>query len=328
MAKFRKAVITKKGLALNQKTKMRKIKLDFTKLVTGSGEYAADEELGDRTAVKEPKQEFLFLAVYETDPQTVKLEAEISNRSLTQEYYINEIGIFASDPDEGEILYSLTVAYPGKAEHMPAYDGSVPVTIALDTYQAVSDAENVQVRIDMDAYARVKDLLELKDTVNRIPENISMAVTIPKDRWTANGSGGGYYADITDPVITEVSVPILTVRTESMDTAQACGMLPTVMTMDGALRVYTRDIPEADIQCSVTLIGVAAGASGGGTAGTGYTLPVATPVRLGGVKIGDGLSVQPDGTISVNAAAVLEGQTATSTDMSEMLNEVFGATVP
>lgn len=39
---------------------------------------------------------------------------------------------------------------------------------------------------------------------------------------------------------------------------------------------------------------------GGGGGGGSYTLPTATSNRLGGVKIGDGISVQNDGTISVN----------------------------
>lgn len=39
-------------------------------------------------------------------------------------------------------------------------------------------------------------------------------------------------------------------------------------------------------------------AIGGG--GGGYTLPAATASRLGGVKIGSGVTVQPDGTISVS----------------------------
>ena len=44
------------------------------------------------------------------------------------------------------------------------------------------------------------------------------------------------------------------------------------------------------------------GQSGGG--GGGYVLPTATPTRLGGVKIGDGINVENDGTISVSGVDV------------------------
>ena len=48
-----------------------------------------------------------------------------------------------------------------------------------------------------------------------------------------------------------------------------------------------------------------------------YTLPTATPFRLGGVKVGDGLTVDNEGKLSVDAANTEETTGA--------LNEVFGA---
>lgn len=50
--------------------------------------------------------------------------------------------------------------------------------------------------------------------------------------------------------------------------------------------------------------------TGGGEDGSGYILPVATETILGGVKIGEGLEVTEDGTISVS----VEGETFTETD--------------
>lgn len=47
-----------------------------------------------------------------------------------------------------------------------------------------------------------------------------------------------------------------------------------------------------------SLVNIDDAMSGGG--GGGYTLPPATASRLGGVKIGSGVTVQPDGTISVS----------------------------
>ena len=49
------------------------------------------------------------------------------------------------------------------------------------------------------------------------------------------------------------------------------------------------------------------GNSGGG--GGSYTLPTATPTRLGGVKIGDGINVENDGTISVTGGTGTMGPT-------------------
>ncbi len=163
MAKFRKAVITQKGLALLQKTQMQNIKLEFSKIVSGSGSYTEDEVLDGATALKQQMQEFPFSSVNIVDPQTIKLVSVISNEGLQSAYYIREIGVYATDPGEGEILYSLAVAYPDKADYMPAYDGAAPVTIGLDTFQAVSNSENVTIRADTGAYASAEDLKKLTE---------------------------------------------------------------------------------------------------------------------------------------------------------------------
>ena len=172
MAQFRKAVITEKGLALIQKTQIREIKLEFAKIVTGAGEYDEDEILKDRTELKDKRQEFGISSFTVTDPKTIKMTAAITNTELTTPYYIGEIGIYASDPDEGEILYSLAVAYPGKADYLPAYNGKVPVSIYLDTYQAVSDSENVTIKANAGAYALAKDLEALQEKLKILEEQM------------------------------------------------------------------------------------------------------------------------------------------------------------
>ena len=75
--------------------------------------------------------------------------------------------------------------------------------------------------------------------------------------------------------------------------------------------------------------------NGGG--GGGYVLPPATPTTLGGVKVGKGLSVASDGTLSLAAPAVgdtppalADGQAAdwydTTTDTMFHLARVSGKT--
>ncbi len=163
MAQFRKAVITQKGIALIQKTQTQNIKLEFTKVAVGSGEYAEDEAVDGAEDLKQKVQEFPFSSVSVVDPQTIKLVSVISNEDLLTAYYLREIGVYANDPDEGEILYSLAVAYPDKADYIPAYDGKTPVTIGLDTYQSVSNSDNVTIRAGTGAYAAAEDLEALAE---------------------------------------------------------------------------------------------------------------------------------------------------------------------
>ena len=52
--------------------------------------------------------------------------------------------------------------------------------------------------------------------------------------------------------------------------------------------------------------------SGGGGGGGSYTLPIASDTVLGGVKIGNGLSIESDGTLNVNATVSSEVQYSTT----------------
>ena len=197
MSQFRKAVITQKGLALLQKTQMQNIKLEFSKIVSGSGSYTEDEVLDGATALKQQMQEFPISSVTVVDPQTIKLVSVISNEGLQSAYYIREIGVFATDPDEGEILYSLAVAYPDKADYMPAYDGAAPVTIGLDTYQAVSNSENVTIRADTGAYASAD---ELKAVADKLKEHIDTGpIVVAREQIPVEQrKSGHWYFYVTD----------------------------------------------------------------------------------------------------------------------------------
>ena len=52
--------------------------------------------------------------------------------------------------------------------------------------------------------------------------------------------------------------------------------------------------------------------SGGGGGDGGYNLPVASDSVLGGVKVGNGLSIENDGKLNVNASVSSEVQYSTS----------------
>lgn len=162
MARFKKAVITEKGLALVTKVQMGSTTLKFTKIATGAGSYG-DEDVGNRTELKDKKQEFSLSSISVVDNDTVKLRAVISNPGLETGYYIREIGLFAQDPDDGEILYSLAVAYDGQWDYLPAESEVSPATINLDTFSSVANASTVTIQGGTGAYASAEDLENLAE---------------------------------------------------------------------------------------------------------------------------------------------------------------------
>lgn len=164
MAQFKNSVITEKGLALLQKVQQRTLKLTYTQITTGAGEYTGTEELSGATALKDQRQSVQISSISAVDSTTVKLVAVISNTGLEQGYRITEVGIWAKDPDEGDILFSLAVAEPNGADYIPAETGG-SISMNFEMYQTVTASTEVNIQPGTGAYASAKDLQDFIDCV-------------------------------------------------------------------------------------------------------------------------------------------------------------------
>ena len=210
-------------------------------------------------------------------------------------FTVRECGII---DDEGDLI---AVCNMPDAEKAIIEDGiSAALTIIMHIVMTNGDALEFTLDPTIDAASAV-----------------SAAFTILQDAWEfveeEDESGYFYTADVPCDEATAAHTPIVTLDKRSLAGAGACGLCPTVETVSGALRFWAVDAPNEDLHGTVLLV-----SHGGGSGGDGnYVLPAATQYRLGGVKIGDGLVVDKEGTLSVDAANTEETTGA--------LDEVFGA---
>ena len=65
--------------------------------------------------------------------------------NLRNGYYVKEVGIFAQDPDEGEILYAIAIGVENQWDYMPAYNDLLPSTITVDFLTEVANADQVTI---------------------------------------------------------------------------------------------------------------------------------------------------------------------------------------
>jgi len=146
---FNEAVLTTKGIALLAKAQAGRCTIKLTKAETGNGSYAKGEDLKARTALKSRKQTFPLNTVRTQNATNVYVKFIITNKqdggNLAQGYYVKEVGIFATDPDEGEILYAIATAVENQWDYMPSYNNLLPSTITLEFLTEVSNAENVTI---------------------------------------------------------------------------------------------------------------------------------------------------------------------------------------
>lgn len=159
MSQFSKLVMTEKGQALMAKMIAGTGDIEFTKVCTSSAEYQEDQ-LVTLTELSDIRQTSLVSGVTRTNDVTIKIEAAYSNADLTTGYYMRTIGLHAVDPDEGEILYAVTIETSGNC-YMPPYNGVTVTAAYIQLYTTVGNSENVSLEVDPGAYATIGQIREL-----------------------------------------------------------------------------------------------------------------------------------------------------------------------
>ena len=168
MGTFKSAVITKKGQALMAKVVSGATKLTFTKIAVSEANLGSD--LASLTGIGTIKQSQPVASVVRQNETYVKVGASFSNDKLSTGYYVRNIGLYATDPQEGEILYSVSVADESSktADWMPPFNGIGSSSLIVDLVTAVSNASNVTVSVDPSAMATVAQINTLKSEVEDV----------------------------------------------------------------------------------------------------------------------------------------------------------------
>lgn len=144
-------VLTKKGQLLQAKVGTGVV-LALTKMKLGSGVLPEGTSLEDLTDLVTTEQN-VGIAAKEvlTDQKMCKISATINNVGLSAGYYVRELGVFANDPDDGEILYAVTS--DSAPDYLPPEGGSTAVSQEFAVYISASNASDVEVSIDTGALA-------------------------------------------------------------------------------------------------------------------------------------------------------------------------------
>lgn len=166
MAEFSRLVITNKGQALLAKMMTGEGNVEFTKISTSDMEYTL-EQLEALTEFSGVKQTVSVSKVTRTNGVAVTIEATFDNTELTQGYHMRALGLYAIDPDDGEILYAVTAEVSGCC-YMPAYNGVTVSGACIKLVTTVGNAENVSLEVDPGVYATVGEIKELRESVDGI----------------------------------------------------------------------------------------------------------------------------------------------------------------
>ena len=142
MASYKKTVHTDKAFTLIGKMIAGNVsELEFTKIKVSDKDYSkyTEEELKKLTVLEQIKQETLVSEKTPVGDNAVNIHGIIYNTDLQNSYYLRTIGVYANDPDEGEILYSVTATEVG--DYIPTPNGNNITTAIIDILTEISDAK-------------------------------------------------------------------------------------------------------------------------------------------------------------------------------------------
>jgi len=175
MADFRGTILTVKGRNLLAKAQTGAT-LTFTKIKLGDGLWSTSTDPTQLNDLVSPKLNLPIQNITVIGDGTVRLRFVLTNTGLSQGFFMREIGIYAQDPDLGEILYA--VAYAGdRADFIPS-DGVTKVENVVDIYTVITNAQNVTAVIsDTVVLATKRDIDELAQSLNNLSSQVNSQIT-------------------------------------------------------------------------------------------------------------------------------------------------------
>ncbi len=158
MAEFTRLVITKRGQELLSKIISGIGGIRFTKVCTSSRQYGI-EELENLVELSDVKQLAFVSNITKTSSSAIKVDVLFTNTELKEGYNMCTIGLYAVDPDLGEILYAVTIENSGYC-YMPSYNGITVSGIQVGLVTVVGNTENISLEVNPAGVVSVSILKE------------------------------------------------------------------------------------------------------------------------------------------------------------------------
>lgn len=187
MSNWGKPVLTKQGLKLQAKVDAGS-RMQLTQCKIGSGTLSSGQNLEDLTALIAPVQALPIASIsYSENNGACVITAVTDNSNVSTGYYLREFGIFARDPNDGEILYA--VAQDTNPDYIPPSGTSAVVSQEIGVALSFSNAANVTAQVNTSAIA----------TVTYVNNYVTSAVADLKDMTGASPAQGGVHGLVPAP---------------------------------------------------------------------------------------------------------------------------------
>lgn len=162
MANWQKVTLTNKGAALLAKITARNLAFPLTRIAFGSGRPS---NLNTATALASSIDNAEIISKIQKD-NTCTITFRFNNTKFTKAYDICEFGIFATDPDEGEILFAIST--DSNPDHIQAASVSTVVTKTIVTGIGYNNSNNVTITLSNVSWITANEANDIAQ--NRVDE--------------------------------------------------------------------------------------------------------------------------------------------------------------
>lgn len=170
-------LFTNLGRALQAKAQTG-VQLNFTRIGVGDGQLSG-QDISELTALIHETKSLTITRFRVLTGGKASVGGVLTNEGLVTGFYWREIGLFATDPDLGEILYCYGNA-GALAEYIPAGGGSEILEKQVAIVSIVGNAANVSATIDQSliwaSHQDLDDLAGVGRTIETVKGNADAIV--------------------------------------------------------------------------------------------------------------------------------------------------------
>lgn len=160
-------VLTEQGRALQAKL-LKGQTLKIKRVATGAKKVPV-VDLRQQTNVTEGGYD-IILQPARTDGGNTVIPVLLENKGLNESYELWQVGFYAEDPDEGEILFCISQA--SQSKHIPSEKESPGFSITWDFYFNTSDTAPFEVVLDSVGLVNIEAYQVHTDQINKLNERV------------------------------------------------------------------------------------------------------------------------------------------------------------
>ena len=182
MSAFGGLIFTNKGRNLQAKAQAG-AQLNFTRIAVGDGDLGGSS-IAEFNDLKHQVKSISITKLKVLTGGKAVVGGSFSNQDIVDGFYWKELGVFAEDPDLGEVLYCYGNS-GAKAEYIPAGGGPDVVEKSVDVVTIIGNAANVIATIEESlVYYTQDDVLSVDQT--QVPATPGNGKISQLFNWLAN----------------------------------------------------------------------------------------------------------------------------------------------